>query len=226
MLILSLLALLALAAEAVLPMTDGTRAIIDYSDTVICGFFFLDFLLLLYKAENKKRYLLTWGWIDLAASVPMLDVLRWGRTARIMRIFRVLRGVRSAKILTDFILERRAQSTLMATTLVSITLIGVAAISILHFEAGTENSTIRTPEDALWWAIVTITTVGYGDKVPITPEGHIIAAILMIAGVGLFGAFSGFVASWFLSSGKACAETELQQVKRELQEIKELIRNK
>ena len=115
---------------------------------------------------------------------------------------------------------------MLAATLVSITLISVSAISVLHFETGVEGSTINTPEDALWWAIVTITTVGYGDKVPVTSEGRIVAATLMIAGVGLFGMFSGFVASWFLRSGKVPRETELEQIKRELQEIKELLKDK
>jgi len=223
---LSVLALLALAAEATLPLTQGTRSILQYADMLVCLVFFLDFVLLLYYAENRKKYLLTWGWVDLASSIPMLDVLRWGRAARIMRIFRVLRGVRSAKIITDFILERRAHSAMLAAALVTITLIAVGAISILHFEVGVEGGTINTPEDALWWAIVTITTVGYGDKVPVTSEGRFVAAILMFAGVGLFGTFSGFVASWFLSAGKDARETELQQVKSELQEIKELIRER
>ena len=60
------------------------------------------------------------------------------------------------------------------------------------------NSNIKTAEDAIWWAWVTITTVGYGDKYPVTTEGRIIASFLMTAGVGLFGTFTGFIASWFL----------------------------
>jgi voltage-gated potassium channel len=56
----------------------------------------------------------------------------------------------------------------------------------------------QTAEDALWWAYVTITTVGYGDKFPVTSEGRLIAGFLMTAGVGLFGTFTGFVASWFV----------------------------
>ena len=72
-----------------------------------------------------------------------------------------------------------------------------SSIAILQME-DTADGNIKTAEDALWWAYVTITTVGYGDKYPVTIEGKIIAAALMTAGVGLFGTFTGYVASWFL----------------------------
>ena len=60
------------------------------------------------------------------------------------------------------------------------------------------NSNIKTAEDAIWWSYVTITTVGYGDKFPITTEGRIIGAILMTTGVGIFGTFTALVSSWFI----------------------------
>jgi voltage-gated potassium channel len=71
------------------------------------------------------------------------------------------------------------------------------SIAILQVEQD-PNSNIKTAEDSIWWAFVTITTVGYGDKYPVTTEGRIIAAFLMVAGVGLFGTFTGFIASWFM----------------------------
>jgi len=169
--------------------------------------------------------LLTWGWLDLASSIPMLDVLRWGRAARIMRIFRVLRGVRAARILSLFILERRAESVFLATTLLSIILVVMSAVAVLHFEAGDEGN-IKTPEDAVWWAVATMATVGYGDKYPVTSEGRVVAAILMAAGIGLFGTFSGFVAAWFLAPGQAKRETELAVLQRDINEIKQLLKGK
>ena len=72
-----------------------------------------------------------------------------------------------------------------------------SSVAILQVEDD-PNSNIKTAEDALWWAYVTITTVGYGDKYPVTTEGRIIAAFLMTMGVGLFGTFTGYVASWFV----------------------------
>lgn len=71
------------------------------------------------------------------------------------------------------------------------------SISILQFETAPESN-IKTAEDAIWWAFVTITTVGYGDRYPVTTEGRIIAAFLMITGVALFGTFTGFIAAWFM----------------------------
>ena len=73
-----------------------------------------------------------------------------------------------------------------------------SSIAILQVE-DTTNSNIKTAEDAIWWAYVTVTTVGYGDKFPVTTEGRIIAAALMTVGVGLFGTFTGFLASYFVS---------------------------
>jgi voltage-gated potassium channel len=73
-----------------------------------------------------------------------------------------------------------------------------SAIGILGVEKDAPGSNIRTAEDALWWSYVTITTVGYGDRYPVTSEGRLIAAALMTVGVGLFGMFTAYVASWFV----------------------------
>lgn len=76
-----------------------------------------------------------------------------------------------------------------------------SSIAILQVE-DSPNSNIKSAEDAIWWSYVTITTVGYGDKYPVTTEGRLIAAVLMTAGVGLFGTFTGFLASWFVQEKK------------------------
>lgn len=183
-LILSVLALLVVAVETVCHLPPDTRRIIAYADTLICGIFFLDFALQLHQAENKVKYFFTWGWLDLVSSIPMLDALQWGRAARLARILRVLRGVRAARILTRAIVEHRAQSAIFATILLCIVLITVSAIAVLNFEDAADSN-IKTPSDAIWWAVVTMTTVGYGDKFPVTSEGRIVASVLMIGGVAL-----------------------------------------
>lgn len=222
MLTLSVLAVLALTISSLGKPSKDTRAILEYADRAACFLFFLDFLVLLVRAENRWKYLVTWGWLDLLSSIPSLDVLRLGRAARVLRIFRVLRAVKAAKVLTSFILYRRAQSTFLAALLISILFIVLAASAVLQFETHPEAN-IKTPEDAVWWAMVTITTVGYGDRFPLSPEGRLIAALLMTAGVGLFGTFSGFLAAWFLESPgvKSADRQALARLEEEVRKLRE-----
>lgn len=134
-------------------------------------------------------------------------------------------------IISDFladvlILRRRAQSTFLAATLVSLLLVVFGSIAILQFEQ-VQGANITTAQYPVWWSVVTLTTVGYGDRYPITGEGRVIAGLLMIAGVGLYGTFSGYVASWFLAPGGK-EEPEIISLRAELVPIRELIerRNK
>jgi voltage-gated potassium channel len=215
MLVLCVLALGALGIETVIPISRSTRQVLEYADTAVCVLFFTDFAIQLAHAPNRWGYFARWGWIDLLSSIPMIDVLRIGRAARIVRILRVLRGVRSTRLLAQFVLGRRAHGAFLAAALVSLLLIVFASIAILQFE-NVKGANITSADDAVWWAVVTLTTVGYGDRYPITGEGRIVAGLLMTAGVGLFGTFSGFVASWFLRPADEQRDTELRQIKDEL----------
>jgi voltage-gated potassium channel len=222
---LSLLALFTLAIETIFKLDEGTQIIFGYADYFVCAVFFTDFLILLFSSKNKFRYFYTWGWIDLLSSIPMLNVFRWGRAARVMRIFRVMRGIKIARLTTLIVIEKRTQSIILAVTLIVITLLSVSSIAILHFESfGDVTRTIKTPEDALWWAIVTITTVGYGDKYPITTEGRMVATILMIAGVGVFGTFAGLIGSWFIGHDRLKVDNDVSNLKEDLAEIKKLLK--
>lgn len=142
-----------------------------------------------------------------------------------LRVFRVLRGVRASKILSSCILQRRSESAFLAVALLSIVCVVLGSIAVLHFEDGAESN-IRSAEEALWWAIVTITTVGYGDRYPITTEGRLVAVGLMVAGVGLFGTFTGFVASWFLEAPAAKQAGEIDEIRAELEAIRRLLQGK
>lgn len=107
--------------------------------------FFLDFLVGLARSKNKWRHLITWGWLDLVSSIPMIQAFRFGRLARVVRIVRVLRGVRSVRVISQFFLERRAQSAVVAAVLVSMLLLVFGSIAILIFEDG-PDSNIRGPK--------------------------------------------------------------------------------
>lgn len=222
MLALCVYTLGALVLQAVLPEGAPASEILDVADTVVCVAFLADFVISLRRAPSKRGYLLRWGWIDLLSSIPAVHVLRWGRAFRVVRVIRFLRGVRATKIVAGFIVRRRAENTFLAATFVSLLLVILGSVFVLQFERG-PDANIKSARDALWWAITTITTVGYGDRYPVTDEGRVVAALLMVAGVGLFGTFSGFVAAWFLAPPAETQESELQAIRREIREIRDLI---
>jgi voltage-gated potassium channel len=222
MLALCVYALVALGAESAAAPGSEIRQLLMYVDTAVCVLFLGDFCLSLYRAENRWRYLYTWGWLDLLSSIPTLDVARWGRAARIARIVRLFRGVRATKILASLVLEKRRQSSVLAAALLALLLLTIASVSILVVETE-PTSNIKTAEDAIWWALTTITTVGYGDRFPVTSEGRFVAGILMCAGVGLFGMFSGFLASWFVAPHNRQDQNDLDALRREIRELRALI---
>ncbi len=221
-LILCVFALCSLAVQNISQPSVEVFKILIYADYFTCSLFFVDFLASLYFARNRRAYFLKWGWIDLLSSIPAIEPMRWGRAARILRVLRVLRGLRATKIIASAILRRRSQSAFLAVCLVSFLLIVFSSIAVLHVEAGASGANIASADDAVWWSVVTITTVGYGDRFPVTAEARLIGAILMITGVGLFGTLSGFVASWFLQ-GQQNNQSEIDSLRKDIELlIKEL----
>lgn len=194
--VLSIYVILALLIETFIGLDSEVTKVLDITDFGICIIFLFDFVVRFQKAESKLSFM-KWGWIDLFSSIPMVGFLRVGRAFRIIRIIRLLRAMRSVKNITSYIFRNRAKGTLTAVSILTILLVITSSISILQFETD-PNSNIKTAEDALWWSYTTVTTVGYGDKFPVTTEGRIIAAVLMTAGVGLFGTFTAYVASLFI----------------------------
>jgi len=219
MLGLSLLSLAMLAAMNVDGLNADQKSVLALADNMVCLLFFGDFLYTLHKAPNRLGYFLRWGWLDLLSCVPMVDALRVTRLARILRIIRLLRG---AKILGAFLLARRAESAFMAMCLLAILLVVTCSIAILQVE-NVPGSTIRTAGDAVWWAITTITTVGYGDRVPTTTEGRLVASFLMLFGVGLFATLSGFIAHWFLKPNQRDQDSEMATLIAEVRALRERI---
>ena len=197
-LLISIFSIILVGVITLIPINSESLKIIEFLDFGICAIFFVDFLISFSRAENKRRYFFTWGWFDLLSSIPAVLFLRYFRFARILRIGRVLRGVRAGKIIASFVMDHRAQSGIVGALLISVLVIFIGSILLLQVEQDLGGN-INTVEDALWWAVTTMTTVGYGDKYPISTEGRIIAGLLMFAGIGLFGVVSGFIAAWFIS---------------------------
>lgn len=199
-LLLSVYVLGAMFVDTVFKLPPEYSRLLATIDTLVCFVFLWDFFHRLYKAPNRLAFM-RWGWIDLLSSIPAVDPLRWGRVFRIFRLVRVIRGVRSTRVLLQMLFQNRARDMFGTVASISFLLVISASIAILLVE-NSPDSNINTAGDALWWAIVTMTTVGYGDRFPVTAEGRVIGALLMTAGVGLFGTFTAYVANFFLAESK------------------------
>jgi len=215
MLLLCGYSLITLALETFIHLSEDDSKIIDAVENVVCGIFFIDFLIRLTYASNKRDFM-TWGWIDILSCIPVYDVFQAGRVIRVVRILRLLRGIRVAKILAKYLQNNRADGTILFVIFVSILLLLISSVAILQVEKDVEGANITCASDALWWSIVTMTTVGYGDKFPVTTVGRVIAAFLMVGGVGLFGMLSGSVTSWILNPVEERQEIDLDAIQREL----------
>lgn len=174
---------------------DGTfRESLDLATWTIWAAFLIDLLIRLWLADNRVSYALH-HWYDVALVVlPML------RPLRLLRLIALLR-----------ILDRSATTSLVGRTAVYLAAaasaaIGIGSLAVLDAERGAPGATITTFGDALWWACETVTTVGYGDRSPVTFEGRCIAVLLMLVGIGLIGTVTATVAATILSRVRGPAD--------------------
>jgi len=198
---LSIWVMLALPAPLIFDLSAEGVKILLWADTAVCLVFLTDFFYRLWKAPDRWRFM-RWGWIDFIASIPMVEAFRWGRLARIARIVRLLRAFKSAKTFLSFAFHRKADAAFAIAATVAFVALTFGSVTILEVEAHHPDANIVTGADAIWWAFVTVTTVGYGDYYPVTGEGRLVAVGLMVVGIGLFGTFSGALASLILSPGR------------------------
>jgi voltage-gated potassium channel len=195
LLFLGVYVLVALFVDTAFKLPAEISSLLNRVDNLVCIVFLYDFAHKLATAKKKIAYL-KWGWIDFVSSVPYLYFLRWGRLVRVMRIMRLLRGFRSTKLILQLLFANRAKGTFAAVAMITFVIVVFASIAVLTFE-NAPDSNIKNAPDALWWAFVTVATVGYGDRFPVTHLGRIVAVLLMTAGVGLFGTFTAYVANLF-----------------------------
>src|SRR6266496_2470447 len=207
LLIFTILVLCGSVTDTVLVLPKDISDLIHMIDTFACAVFFIDFCARFYKADSKLTFM-KWGWIDLIACIPNLEIMRWGRMVRVLRVIRLLRGIRSVQKVLAILFQNKMQGGAVSVVFSAFLLVVFSSVSILVCERQ-DDANIKTAEDAVWWSISTITTVGYGDKYPVTTEGRAVGIILMVAGVSMFGCLSGLAASYFLGTGeRKSAETK------------------
>ncbi len=199
------------------------RKLLQRIDFAVCLFFLLDFGIRFHKAPHKLKFM-KWGWIDLISSIPVpaWNGLFVGRTLRIFRMLRLIRAYPSFHSFIATLYEDVPQGTLTSIPIITFFVVLFASISILACERDYPGANIRTAGDALWWSMTTITTVGYGDRFPVSTEGRLVAVFLMVAGGGLFGTFTAVVSMMFLRTArKDGSDARAERIERQLHEIQE-----
>ena len=181
--------------------------------------FCAEYLGKLALAPDRRRYV-RGAWFDLLIvllSPPFLvpDGIQGVRAVRVLRLLRFVRAAAVAAIglreAAQGLKHRSFHYVVLATTVI----VGVGAIGIFAVERGKNNS-IQSVGDALWWAVVTTTTVGYGDVSPVTGEGRLIAVALMVVGIGFIGVLTATITSFFIEHGEP---SQLEEVKARLDRI-------
>ena len=192
------------------------QVVFDFSEAVVVAAFVLEYLINIYVAHDRKAYVFgLWGAIDLLAILPSLlllfdlrglkvaRVLRVMRFLRLMRILRVLKLARLAARQYERSREKRLYTLKLDLQIYLIALLSAVVIfSTLEFyaEERVPNTQFTSIPAAMWWCIVTITTTGYGDMVPTTVVGRIIAGAAMLAGLALFSLLMNVVGKTMLAS--------------------------
>ena len=177
------------------------NTVLRFMNAILSGIFLIDFTYRLFTAESKTTYFFRrFGWADLLASLPFQQV----KVLRVFRLERVIRLLRAygIKNVGRSLLQDRAGSALLTLLMMGILVLEFGSLEILHIEQDAPGANLTTASDALWYTIVTISTVGYGDRYPVTNNGRIVGSLIIIVGVGIFGTFTGYLANLFLSPSK------------------------
>jgi voltage-gated potassium channel len=171
---------------------DPQFALIEPLLTVV---FALEFATRIAASHDRRRYLRR-HWIDLVALIPVARGLRVARLLRLLRLVRAFAGL--YRVVDHF--ERLARHRGFAAVLVAWSAVTViCCLALFAVESGT-NPAINSVFDAFWWGVSTLTTVGYGDVVPVTGEGRVAASALMILGIGLFSAVTAIITSFLIAT--------------------------
>lgn len=201
LLIIIIISILAITLESIEPLNIRFRSVFVFAEWFFTIIFTVEYLLRIYSIQKPLKYMTSFfGIIDLLAILPTyLEILIPGihfvisiRVLRLLRIFRVLKMqnyISHGKILYTAIKSSKYKITVFLFAVLNIVIVVGA---IMYAIEGKENGFTSIPK-SIYWAIVTLTTVGYGDISPSTPLGQILASIVMITGYGIIAVPTGIV---------------------------------
>jgi voltage-gated potassium channel len=168
------------------PVPNDVQIVLDSIQWIVWGVFAIDVAYGLTKSANRKQYVKSHPLEILSVALPVLRPLR------------LLRLITIGSLVIQRVAVGRQFAITLKVFLFSILIAYIAAVQITIVERPIESSNIKSFGDGLWWALTTVTTVGYGDRFPTTTEGRAVAFGLMLVGISLMGVITASVAAWFV----------------------------
>ena len=198
---LILLSLVAFSVETLPDLSEQSKYWLQVIEVVCVLIFTVEYLLRIYVADKKLKFIFSFfGIIDLLAILPFylsfgLDLrsLRTLRFVRLFRVFKLVRYNRAIKHFTNAI--STAKEEIFLFLFVTVILIYLSAVGIYYFENEAQPEHFSSIFSSLWWAIVTLTTVGYGDIYPITVGGRVFTFFILLIGLGIVAIPTGIISS-------------------------------
>ena len=198
---LILLSIISFTVETLPGLDQKIIVLLNTFELVSVIIFNLEYLIRIYTSEKKLKFIFSfYGIIDLLAILPFylsfgFD-LRSARILRFLRLFRIIKLVRYNKAINRFsVAFNMIKEELTMFSVVSLILIYISAVGIYYFENAVQPEAFSSIFSSLWWSVVTLTTVGYGDAVPITIGGRIFTFIILMIGLGIIAIPSGMISS-------------------------------
>jgi len=207
------LSLIAFSVETHPNLSPRIVSLLNWFEVICIVVFTVEYLLRVLVANPRSKYIFSFfGIIDFVAIVPYYlglgADLRSVRAFRLLRIFRILKLARYSSATRRFhVALDIAREELILFECVTLILLFLAAVGIHHFESEAQPATFGSVFHCLWWAVSTLTTVGYGDVYPVTVGGKIFTFIVLILGLGFISVPAGLVAS-ALSKNRQLEEQE------------------
>jgi voltage-gated potassium channel len=217
---LAMVPLLVVPLVAKLPENWETALVA--ADYLIWAIFTVDYLIRLYLTPRRLQFVKTHIPDLVIVLVPFLRPLRVLRSARFLRLLRLSRIVAFASKGVAEVRSILRSRGLNYVLLVVVFLMFLAALAVLELERGAQGSNIKSYADALWWAVTTTTTVGYGDRFPVSAAGRGVAVVLMVTGIALFGVLTATVAAYFVERDDERDQT-LREILERLETIETLV---
>lgn len=205
LLIFIILSITLVMLDSIEPLHKKYLAVFYWTEWVFTGLFTIEYVLRIYSVKKPIRYILSfYGIVDLISILPSyigifyngVQFLRVFRTVRVLRLFKVFKlnsFTRESKNLIKAIQGSGAKIIVFITAVLCVAVIMGA---IMYIVEGKSNGFTSIPR-SVYWAIVTLTTVGFGDISPVTPLGQLIASVLMILGYGIIAVPTGLVSAEF-----------------------------